>query len=29
MCEEAIKEANQQHWLGVDKAEIMGEKSPF
>ncbi|CAF1670314.1 unnamed protein product [Adineta ricciae] len=23
MCEEAIKEANQQHWLSVDKAEIM------
>ncbi|CAF0759082.1 unnamed protein product [Adineta steineri] len=27
MCEEAIKEANQQHWLSVDKAEMMGEKS--
>ncbi|CAF1457330.1 unnamed protein product [Rotaria sp. Silwood1] len=23
MCEEAIKEANQQYWLSVDKAEIM------
>jgi hypothetical protein len=29
MCEEAIKEANQQHWLSVDKAKIMGKKSSF
>jgi hypothetical protein len=29
MCEEAIKEANQEHWLSVDKAEIMGKKSSF
>ncbi|CAF0987155.1 unnamed protein product [Adineta ricciae] len=26
MCEEAIKEANQQHWLGVDKAECTAPK---
>lgn len=29
MCEEAIKEANQQHWLGIDQAEMMGEKNSF
>jgi nicotinamide mononucleotide adenylyltransferase len=29
MCEEAIKEASQEHWLIVDKAEIMGKKNSF
>jgi nicotinic acid mononucleotide adenylyltransferase len=24
LCEKAIEEANQQHWLAVDKAEVMG-----
>ena len=25
MCQKAIEEENQQHWLSVDKAECMGE----
>lgn len=27
MCEKAIEEENQQHWLAVDKAECMGKSS--
>ena len=26
MCQKAIEDENQQHWLGVDKAECMGKR---
>lgn len=29
LCEKAIEEENQQHWLAVDKAECMGMSMTF